>query len=25
VKNAIYVPGTQQFDVTQLWLSPNTP
>lgn len=25
VKNAIYAPSTQQFDVTQLWLSPNTP
>jgi peptide/nickel transport system substrate-binding protein len=25
VKNVIYVPGTQQFDVTELWLSPNTP
>jgi peptide/nickel transport system substrate-binding protein len=25
VKNAIYMPGAQQFDVTQLWLSPNTP
>ena len=25
VKNAIYLPGAQEFDVTQLWLSPNTP
>ena len=25
VKNAIYVPTSQLFDVTQLWLSPNTP
>ncbi len=25
VKNAIYAPSTQQFDVTELWLSPNTP
>jgi peptide/nickel transport system substrate-binding protein len=25
VKNVIYMPGAQQFDVTQLWLSPNTP
>ena len=25
VKNAIFMPGAQQFDVTQLWLSPNTP
>ena len=25
VKNAIYMPGAQQFDPTQLWLSPNTP
>jgi len=25
VKNVIYMPGAQQFDPTQLWLSPNTP
>jgi peptide/nickel transport system substrate-binding protein len=25
VKNAIYMPGAQQFDPTQIWLSPNTP
>ncbi len=25
VKNAIYVPTSEQFDVTELWLSPNTP
>ena len=25
VKNAIYLPGAQNFDVTQLWLNPNTP
>ncbi len=25
VQNAIYMPGAQQFDITQLWLSPNTP
>jgi peptide/nickel transport system substrate-binding protein len=25
VKNAIYMPAAQQFDPTQLWLSPNTP
>jgi peptide/nickel transport system substrate-binding protein len=25
VKNAIYMPGAQQFDVTQIWLNPNTP
>ena len=25
VKNAIYLPTSQQFDLTQIWLSPNTP
>jgi peptide/nickel transport system substrate-binding protein len=25
VKNVIYMPGAQQFDPTQLWLSPNSP
>ena len=25
VKNAIYMPVAQQFDPTQIWLSPNTP